>query len=230
MPPSRTHRVKADSVIAKLEFTTVPIPVRAARKQARPSPSIDGTATAKEPKTPTVWNHHCPNCDNQFVGRYRIIYCSLRCHDEAKAVRYARHKAIEYPDGPPQDILDAMHDKIAHALSGGYDAAARHLTKEVRIFVKVRDENLCQLCGAVGTEIDHIDGDSSELSNLQLLCDPCHNKKSRSHYKPITEPEILARAHFLDFRITSDEVVYPSDVPSWPWRAWLREHNAIVST
>jgi 5-methylcytosine-specific restriction protein A len=41
-------------------------------------------------------------------------------------------------------------------------------------------EALCRHCGAVATEVDHIDNDTSNnfLDNLQALCKPCHSSKT----------------------------------------------------
>lgn len=46
-----------------------------------------------------------------------------------------------------------------------------------------RDDGYCQQCGAAGSnQVDHIvplaEGGTDALENLQLLCDPCHRKKS----------------------------------------------------
>jgi 5-methylcytosine-specific restriction protein A len=44
-----------------------------------------------------------------------------------------------------------------------------------------RDKGRCQSCGAEGTQVDHIknvaDGGKWVLSNLQLLCERCHQVK-----------------------------------------------------
>ncbi len=45
--------------------------------------------------------------------------------------------------------------------------------------VKRRDEGVCQKCGRLGAEVDHIvPGDNHDLSNLQLLCSRCHRIKT----------------------------------------------------
>jgi len=41
-----------------------------------------------------------------------------------------------------------------------------------------RDSGRCQACGHEGNQIDHIDGSSSGLKNLQLSCDSCHRAKT----------------------------------------------------
>jgi 5-methylcytosine-specific restriction endonuclease McrA len=47
-----------------------------------------------------------------------------------------------------------------------------------RRLVLERDGHRCQMCGALATEVDHIQpraqGGSDELANLRSLCRPCH--------------------------------------------------------
>ncbi|WP_366523444.1 HNH endonuclease [uncultured Microbulbifer sp.] len=66
----------------------------------------------------------------------------------------------------------------------GYDYKWR---KQVRPLVIKRDKGLCQIClpagvVTIGTHVDHIkpksQGGTNELSNLQLLCKPCHQRKT----------------------------------------------------
>src|SRR5687768_7004836 len=48
--------------------------------------------------------------------------------------------------------------------------------------IKRRDCGVCQSCGRLGTEVDHITplwaGGSDGESNKQLLCDACHEAKT----------------------------------------------------
>ena len=54
-----------------------------------------------------------------------------------------------------------------------------------------RDEGLCVLCGAMATEVHHIEfrshGGLSNLSNLACLCRDCHTKAHGSDAKQIRE-------------------------------------------
>ena len=58
-----------------------------------------------------------------------------------------------------------------------------HTTAAQRKRVLKRDCNRCQICGRVGTEVDHIDNTRGAHygtdSNLQLLCKACHGHKTQ---------------------------------------------------
>ena len=58
------------------------------------------------------------------------------------------------------------------------------------IAVIERDQGLCQLCGASGVEIDHIDGNSPDLSNLRLLCRTCHRQVTEQNLVPATAEQV----------------------------------------
>ena len=145
----------------------------------------------------------CVNCAASFDATWASAYCGPRCRMQAKAVRYARGKNCEYGDAMPDDIALAIRIKIAHALTDGYDERARRLTAEQRKEIIERDRGQCVLCGASGTEIDHIDGASNTPSNLRLLCDPCHNKITVQHLQPVSYSRgacgsgVVARPHHL---------------------------------
>lgn len=55
--------------------------------------------------------------------------------------------------------------------------------KQLRRSIIERDKFTCQSCGQITTvlEVDHINRDSSnnDPSNLQSLCRPCHEKKTK---------------------------------------------------
>jgi hypothetical protein len=69
-----------------------------------------------------------------------------------------------------------------------YRAKAARITREQVRAVKERDK-ACRRCKKLGTDIDHIipvhRGGQTELSNLQLLCRPCHHQKSRQDRKEV---------------------------------------------
>lgn len=55
--------------------------------------------------------------------------------------------------------------------------------RRVRAAILVRDHYVCQVCGVIAEEVDHIvprsQGGSDDPSNLRAICVPCHEKKSR---------------------------------------------------
>lgn len=73
-------------------------------------------------------------------------------------------------------------------LAGGYNADARRIPLDVRVLVIERDR-VCVKCGGPGEEIDHIDGDSSNPVNLQLLCKSCHHTKTAEHMVPASQDQ-----------------------------------------
>ena len=68
------------------------------------------------------------------------------------------------------------------AAQRGYCSASWRRT---RLAVIARDEGICQICGCVVdkfAQVDHIvpkaEGDSDAMSNLRLLCHPCHSRRT----------------------------------------------------
>ncbi len=63
-----------------------------------------------------------------------------------------------------------------------YRSRAARITRAQIIAVMERDK-VCRSCSGPAKDIDHIipvsRGGQTELSNLQLLCRPCHHQKSR---------------------------------------------------
>lgn len=48
-----------------------------------------------------------------------------------------------------------------------------------RQYILQRDQNTCQICGGLGTEVDHIErGDDHSFHNLRTLCTSCHASKT----------------------------------------------------
>lgn len=147
----------------------------------------------------------CLNCDQPMtLTRYIKLFCSDACRDEAKLVRYIRSCGRDGRINQP-DIQDAISIRFAHALSGGYRAKERRLSAAKRRAVFERDNGLCRKCGQPGTDVDHVDGSSNDLANLQLLCKACHNEKTRSKFVPLTPEheryaEIEAKRESLLFR------------------------------
>lgn len=165
----------------------------------------------------------CVNCDQVFiVSGLARLYCSPRCQQDAKLVRYVR---ACLKDGRINDPLvrEAIQTRFAFAYSekGYYDEKARQVSPPKKQQVIERDEGLCRHCGAMGTEIDHIVGDSDDLDNLQLLCRDCHNEKTKANMVSIMPDheryeEILARENELRSRIDAPTPLRPcDDESSW---------------
>jgi len=175
----------------------------------------------------------CANCDAPFgLPRCRTSpYCSVRCHDQAKYVRYARTKRREHGDKLPADIAYALRIKRAHALGDGYDATVRHIPADVRREVWERDGGLCVMCGAPGEEIDHRSGSSNDPANLRVLCRRCHREITVAHIRPTFDGAVLLDARTLLARELAATPLRPCDAPDWEetWRAWRKAH-ALLET
>jgi 5-methylcytosine-specific restriction endonuclease McrA len=174
----------------------------------------------------------CANCDRDFETGARVNpYCSLRCHDIAKAARYTRglfrRDPVAFRDGVPYEC----RIKIAHALSGGYPAARRSVRPSVRAAVMERDGHHCVLCGEPGTDIDHIDGDANEETNLRLLCPPCHQVVTQQRLRPMTDPAMRRAYDAILRRAFTALPERPCDGPGWRtgWRAWCRENRRSLT-
>jgi len=111
------------------------------------------------------------------------LFCSELCRQTADLIRYwrgiSRDGRIENPD-----MKTALQTRVALLLAGGYPEQARRLSPAIRQQVWDQDQGRCRQCGRPGQEIDHIDGDSPMLSNLQLLCTPCHQQKTATQMVP----------------------------------------------
>jgi hypothetical protein len=120
----------------------------------------------------------CLNCDEEVtLGTAPKLYCSEGCSQEAELVRYVRGRTKDGRIHEP-DVAEAIQIRLAAVMAGGYPKQARCIPPKIRAAVIARDNGQCRACGGPGTEIDHINGSSQALENLQLLCDPCHNKKT----------------------------------------------------
>jgi 5-methylcytosine-specific restriction endonuclease McrA len=171
----------------------------------------------------------CVNCDKVFVvfGPSRL-YCSPRCHQDAKLVRYVRACIKSGRTNDPL-VREAIRTRFAFAYSekGYYDEKARRISA-IRIQQVIeRDGGLCRLCGAIGTEVDHINGNRDDLDNLQLLCHDCHSEKTEANMVPVTPDheryeEILARENELRSRIDAPLPLRPCDDES-NWKDVYKE-------
>ena len=175
---------------------------------------------------------HC-GCDMPPFIKPRL-YCSIGCEQEAELVRYAR-RCIDDGRINQSDVQLAIHTRLSHIMAGGYDKQARKLSTEIRKAVLNRSKGKCEICGKEGCDIDHIQGVSSDLTNLQFLCKDCHNKKTQSNIYPV-EPGtaefeyVTSRAEqFMRFvkaesplRVCHDEIHWNS-----MWRQYQNERKSF---
>lgn len=164
----------------------------------------------------------CVNCEGQIQATKQVrLFCSELCADEAKFVRYFRRCRNDGRIHEP-DVQEAIQIRFAHIMGGGYDSAARKISKSVRASVFERDKGRCRICGGVGVDIDHISGDADDLDNLQLLCKSCHNRKTQQQIVEIAPTDPRYRAHvskakslrtrcesILPLRLCDDEELWP---------------------
>lgn len=154
-----------------------------AKKDARTRQKATGERyTASRRKTRAISRRfiddHCASCLQPLPDGEPKLYCSELCSQTADTVRYWRATLRDGRYEADSTVREAIDLRVAHLLAGGYHRQARALTPELRELVFARDEGKCVACGKPGEEIDHIDGDSSDLANLQLLCKDCHHAKT----------------------------------------------------
>ncbi len=151
----------------------------------------------------------CQNCDGQLTfqqARRGTLYCSEKCSQTAKTVRYGRATRQDgrYTSDPL--VRQAIDTRIALILGGGYPKKARTLAREQREAIFTRDGGRCRLCGAPATEIDHIVGSSSDSENLQAVCKPCNLAKAAANFRPATQVE-AAEGDAIWTRITAEQPI-----------------------
>lgn len=162
---------------------------RRAKKDARDRKALTGepyTAARRHTAAdavPLFKPDHCANCLTFLPQRVERLFCSELCRQTAEVIRYWR---AVISDGRIEtgDVRDALRTRIAHLLAGGYPKHERQLPDQVRRQVWAREQGRCRTCGAPGEEIDHIDGNSADLGNLQLLCAACHHDKTAQRMSP----------------------------------------------
>ncbi|MGN7251426.1 MULTISPECIES: HNH endonuclease [unclassified Arthrobacter] len=175
------------------------------------------TDTAAAPSRPRYDEDCCANCFDLLLAdesHRPFLFCTELCRSIAIDVRYWRGVIQDEKRLADPEVQSALNVRIAHLLAGGYHAMARRIPAGVRTLVLERDK-VCVLCGCVGNEIDHIDGDSSDLENLQLMCTFCHYQKTSSHFVPAT-PEQEAWIDALERdRVRSTTPSHLCDDPEW---------------
>ncbi|MBB4951020.1 5-methylcytosine-specific restriction endonuclease McrA [Kitasatospora gansuensis] len=162
---------------------------------------------------------HCANCDAALPfqpSKNVTLYCTEGCRQTAKVIRKARVAMANGKFFTNPDVRYGVQIALAHALAGGYAGKARRLPPEVKQAVRDQADGVCEQCQEqLGTEIDHIDGDSPELPNLQLLCARCHRAKTDLRMPPAT-PESRTRIEELwTMRVLVSEPARLCDSEEW---------------
>ncbi|WEB39577.1 HNH endonuclease [Streptomyces yunnanensis] len=171
---------------------------------------------------------HCANCDAPLpddLSHRPVLFCSTGCAQLAESIRYRRKLRNE----GREDDTEAMYGfrmKFLQALAGGYRNIRTR--PEVRQAVIERAAGSCEMCGAPGAEVDHIDGPSPEPENLQLLCLDCHHAKTEARLRPASAEERAHIEHIFATRVMPAEPARLCDSSEWvaSWRGLRRERAA----
>lgn len=81
------------------------------------------------------------------------------------------------------DFRCAEHQRVSWSGQSDRKRSLPALGYEEKLFIRERDFHVCRICGEPAQEVDHIieaaDGGTNAPSNLQLLCDSHHARKTR---------------------------------------------------
>ena len=166
----------------------------------------------------------CFNCDAAMEKP--DLFCGELCTQEASFVRYVRNVRQQDRE-KDEDIEYVIRVRMAHILNGGYPEKEREIPPVVRQQVIARANGMCeaQACGKPGTDIDHIRGNSCDLTNLQYLCKECHAKKTAAALKTLTRDhprydEFMVKITALGRRYTANKPLRPCDDHETWSKAW----------
>jgi predicted nucleic acid-binding Zn ribbon protein len=163
---------------------------------------------------------HCANCLDPLPEDIEALFCSTWCSEISASVRYQRRVFRDGRIDDP-DVRLALSIRNAFLLIGGYGSLGRTLPVSTRAEVKTRDGGRCTRCGKPGAEIDHIDGSSPNLDNLQLLCSECHKRKTSENLVPATaESRALLHSLFISRVLPDVPTLLADDEFAWDktWR------------
>jgi len=130
-------------------------------------------------------------------------------------VRYFRRC---YRDGRwlDDDVRGALRTRMAFLIGSGYDRRQRQLSRDTRQLVLGRNAGLCCSCNELpATEVDHIDGSSSEIANLQGLWHVCHTQKTMAGFTPMTSKAKAERDRFLALVFVDEPSRHSYDENAW---------------
>ena len=161
----------------------------------------------------------CANCGILIQGG-SSLFCGDLCKQAARAVRHGRSALADGRLFDHPFVYEAIVTKLAFIAGGGYDNSGRQLSAKQRSNVMVQSDRHCVQCGALGAEIDHINGSSGSPDNLQFLCKPCHGAKTALSMRPASEDVVQSVHRPLWKRIEAFEPQQPSDTPGWRFRLW----------
>jgi len=178
----------------------------------------------------------CFNCDTAMDKP--DLFCGELCTQEASFVRYVRNVRQQGRD-KEEDIEYVIRVRMAHILNGGYPEKKREIPPAVRQQVIARANGMCDAkgCGKPGTDIDHIRGNSRDLTNLQYLCKECHAKKTAAALKKLTPDhpryeEFMVKITALRCRYTANEPLRPcDDHETWSkaWNVYKQERKVLFA-
>jgi hypothetical protein len=178
----------------------------------------------------------CLSCDNEMTYGQAMkgdLFCSKLCQYTAETIRYARRsiKNGNYDADPL--VREAIDIRIGAFISNKsrYPYEERKLSPAQREAIFTRDNYTCQIdgpsCTGKATEIDHINGSSSNPSNLRAVCRPCN--MGRFERVPAS-PEQSRIIGAMWERINSPEPMRECDDDVvWPnvWRAKKSERKRM---
>jgi hypothetical protein len=145
----------------------------------------------------------CANCDVELDFETQPLFCSELCMEVAAFVRYARRVIVDPIRSVDPLVKEKMQVRQALIVGGGYPAKERRLPDALRAFIE-RDNGVCRECGKPANQIDHIKGSSPDPENLQLLCDRCHTKKTKSAMVPASKDQVAWIENLWQTRISVD--------------------------
>ena len=163
----------------------------------------------------------CVSCleplDPTKIRKRQAGFCSEHCRKQAENIRYIR-QVIR--DGRSADRMTAwvVYNDMINFLALDLAYTRPRLSDKIRRIVLAKNDGLCVNCNnRPATEVDHINGGSTELSNLRGLCRMCHEFKPRGKI-----PDDLTRdgAGMIDTSKQSQELLYL-------WESALYTHRPL---
>jgi len=180
----------------------------------------------------------CANCDSPDVTEKTPLYCTSQCRQMAETIRYIRNCHSDGRDQRP-DVQEAIQTRMAMVLGGGYPERERRVAEKIRAEVLQRAEGRCEQCGrlldfdgstgdpdAIPT-IQHVMGNSSDLSNLKAWCRRCNLADAQSRFVPV-QPGSPQEMMLAEIRLRSTAPTplrLCDDEKRWPkiWRDLNRQ-------